>query len=91
MLTGTALAAGLVTASGVVGIANQAYELVIRCITIPVRDLKPALDGFRIVQMTDFHDMWLYTNGGIGTISVPYRYNCPPEVTEFTLVIAKAR
>ena len=30
--------------------------------------------------------MWLYTNPGIGMISVPYRYNCPPEVTEFTLV-----
>jgi len=29
--------------------------------------------------------MWLYTNGGIGTISVPLRYNCPPEVTEITL------
>jgi uncharacterized protein len=30
-------------------------------------------------------DMWLYTNAGIGVISVPYRYNCPPEVTEITL------
>lgn len=29
--------------------------------------------------------MWLYTNAGIGVISVPYRYNCPPEVTEITL------
>ena len=31
------------------------------------------------------NEMWLYTNPGIGMISVPYRYNCPPEVTEFTL------
>lgn len=31
-------------------------------------------------------DLWLYTNPGIGMISVPYRFNCPPEVTEFTLV-----
>ena len=30
-------------------------------------------------------DMWLYTNGGLGTISVPYRLNCPPEITLFTL------
>jgi predicted MPP superfamily phosphohydrolase len=32
--------------------------------------------------------MWLYTNRGLGCISVPMRYNCPPEVTEFTLVRA---
>jgi predicted MPP superfamily phosphohydrolase len=27
----------------------------------------------------------LYTNRGIGTITLPFRYNCPPEVTLFTL------
>lgn len=32
------------------------------------------------------NDMWLYTNRGIGVISIPARYNCPPEVTEITLV-----
>ena len=32
--------------------------------------------------------MWLYTNPGIGMVGVPLRYNCPPEVTEFTLVRA---
>ncbi len=30
--------------------------------------------------------MWLYTNRGLGLGSVPYRINCPPEVTEITLV-----
>lgn len=30
-------------------------------------------------------DLWLYTNPGIGMISIPYRFNCPPKVTEFTL------
>ena len=29
--------------------------------------------------------MMLYTNCGIGTIRVPVRWNCPPEVTIFTL------
>jgi predicted MPP superfamily phosphohydrolase len=29
--------------------------------------------------------MWLYTNPGLGTISIPVRYNCPPEVTEIIL------
>ena len=31
--------------------------------------------------------MWLYTNVGIG-VTVPMRFNCPPEVTEVTLVDA---
>ncbi len=31
------------------------------------------------------NDMWLYTNRGIG-MTVPVRINCPPEITEFTLV-----
>jgi predicted MPP superfamily phosphohydrolase len=31
-------------------------------------------------------DMWLYTNRGIGNISVPFRYNCAPEISEFTLI-----
>lgn len=33
-------------------------------------------------------DMWLYTNRGIGCISEPIRYNCAPEITEFTLIRA---
>ena len=39
----------------------------------------------------DYHlyrlnQLWLYTNGGMGTISVPVRYRCPPEITELILV-----
>jgi predicted MPP superfamily phosphohydrolase len=34
------------------------------------------------------NQMWLYTNGGIGTISIPVRYNCPPEITEIILTSA---
>ncbi len=29
--------------------------------------------------------MQLYVNRGIGTVGVPFRLNCPPEITEFTL------
>jgi len=32
------------------------------------------------------NDMWLYTNRGIGNVTEPVRYNCPPEVTEITLI-----
>ena len=30
---------------------------------------------------------WLYTNRGLGVISVPLRINCPPEITQLTLVL----
>ena len=29
--------------------------------------------------------MQLYVNRGIGTVGVPFRFQCPPEITEFTL------
>jgi uncharacterized protein len=29
--------------------------------------------------------MGLYVNRGIGTIGVPFRLDCPPEITLFTL------
>jgi predicted MPP superfamily phosphohydrolase len=30
--------------------------------------------------------MLVYTNRGIGLVDIPVRFNCPPEVTEITLV-----
>jgi predicted MPP superfamily phosphohydrolase len=36
-------------------------------------------------QLYKVQDMWLYTNPGIGVTSTPFRYNCPPEITRFTL------
>jgi predicted MPP superfamily phosphohydrolase len=32
--------------------------------------------------------MWVYTTRGIGVIGPAVRFNCPPEVTEITLVAA---
>jgi predicted MPP superfamily phosphohydrolase len=29
--------------------------------------------------------MQLYVNRGIGTVGVPFRFACPPEITMFTL------
>jgi uncharacterized protein len=82
-LTGTTLAAGLVTISGIAGIANQAYEPVIRRIAIPVKDLKPALDGFRIVQLTDFH-MYPYTTSSLVRKSVELANSLSPDLTVLT-------
>lgn len=33
----------------------------------------------------EFNRMKLYVNRGIGTIGVPFRFDCPPEITVFTL------
>ncbi|MCB0212132.1 MAG: metallophosphoesterase [Anaerolineae bacterium] len=32
-------------------------------------------------------DLWVYTNRGIGVIDPPVRFNCRPEITEFTLMV----
>jgi predicted MPP superfamily phosphohydrolase len=32
--------------------------------------------------------MWVYTSRGVGLIGPPIRLNCPPEITEITLVKA---
>ena len=32
--------------------------------------------------------MWLYTNRGLGVTNEPVRFNCPPEITEITLIRA---
>jgi predicted MPP superfamily phosphohydrolase len=33
----------------------------------------------------DIGDSLMYVSRGVGTIGVPFRINCPPEVTLFTL------
>lgn len=33
-------------------------------------------------------DLWVYTNRGIGVTNEPVRFNCPPEITEITLIAA---
>ena len=39
-------------------------------------------------QLYKVRDMWLYSNPGIGVTNEPLRINCPPEITEITLVRA---
>jgi predicted MPP superfamily phosphohydrolase len=36
----------------------------------------------------NINGMWLYTNRGVGVTDEPFRINCPPEITELTLVSA---
>lgn len=37
------------------------------------------------IGLYQVNDMLLYTNRGLGVISEPIRYNCPPEITQFIL------
>jgi predicted MPP superfamily phosphohydrolase len=39
-----------------------------------------------IAGLYDIGDSLMYVSRGVGTIGVPFRINCPPEVTLFTLV-----
>ena len=39
-------------------------------------------------QLYKVNEMWLYSNPGIGVTNEPLRINCPPEITEITLMRA---
>jgi predicted MPP superfamily phosphohydrolase len=34
------------------------------------------------------NESWVYTNRGLGMVSMPIRFNCPPEITELILTSA---
>lgn len=55
-----------------------------RAYTLPYLGKKYDAGLYRVNQT------WLYTNRGIGTVLAPIRFNCPPEVTELTLVAESA-
>jgi predicted MPP superfamily phosphohydrolase len=40
------------------------------------------------VGLNQVNQMWVYTTRGVGLIGPPIRFNCPPEITEITLVAA---
>ena len=48
--------------------------------------LKPYLGWKYDLGLYQLNEMWLYTNRGIGVTNEPIRYNCPPEITQITLV-----
>lgn len=55
-----------------------------RAYTLPYLGKKYDAGLYRVNQT------WLYTSRGIGTVLAPIRFNCPPEVTELTLVADSA-
>ena len=43
------------------------------------------LDDRAKQEASDLDRAQLYVNRGIGTVGLPFRLNCPPEITLFTL------
>jgi predicted MPP superfamily phosphohydrolase len=54
-ISGAAIAAGLTSTVVYLGFRNEIGELVVNHIQIPIKGLHPALEGFKIVQLTDIH------------------------------------
>ena len=45
----------------------------------------PPMGNKYVMGLFRFGNMQLYVNRGIGTVSLPFRFDCPPEITEITL------
>jgi predicted MPP superfamily phosphohydrolase len=45
----------------------------------------PALAKKYVQGLFKIRDLTLYTNAGIGTVELPVRWNCPPEITFITV------
>jgi predicted MPP superfamily phosphohydrolase len=82
-ITGLSLATCLVGTAGVLTVANEAYEPVIRRVAIPVPNLHSSLEGFRIVQMTDFH-LYPYTTAGLVQEAVDLANSLKPDLAVLT-------
>ena len=54
-------------------------------LTLPQLGRKYVEGWFRFGQTSDRPGMRLYVNRGIGTVGVPFRFDCPPEISVFTL------
>jgi predicted MPP superfamily phosphohydrolase len=50
----------------------------------------PPMGEKYVAGLFRFNQMQLYVNRGIGTTGLPFRFNCPPEITLLTLQPAKA-
>ena len=48
----------------------------------------PEMGKKYVEGLFQFSHMQLYVNRGIGTVGMPFRLNCPPEITHITLTRA---
>jgi predicted MPP superfamily phosphohydrolase len=56
-------------------------------VRLPIVGALHCVDGGRkyVQGLFRLGQMQLYVNRGIGTVGLPFRLNCPPEITSFTL------
>jgi predicted MPP superfamily phosphohydrolase len=50
----------------------------------------PALGRKYVSGLYRVGELAVYTNAGLGTVGLPVRWNCPPEITFLTLRAARA-
>jgi len=48
----------------------------------------PSMGKKYVEGLFHFDHLQLYVNRGVGTVGLPFRFNCPSELTEHTLVRA---
>ena len=78
-----AAAGGLITATTAALFKDESNTLSIEHITIPINNLKPALEGFKIVQMTDFH-LYPFTQLDLVERAVEVSNSLDPDLTVLT-------
>ena len=79
----TAIAGGLLAATTAALFKDESNTLSIEHITIPIANLKPALEGFKIVQMTDFH-LYPFTQLDLVERAVAASNSLKPDLTVLT-------
>lgn len=81
--SGLATAGALVAGSTYLYINDESEQLSIEKITLPIRGLAPSLDGFRIVQLSDYH-LYPLTQLGIVERSVTLANELNPDLIVLT-------
>ena len=82
-ICGIAAAGGLIALGGRLYQLNETRKPVVDKVTIPIRGLHPALEGFTIVQLTDIH-LWPYTQTGLVRQAVAMANSLQPDLILLT-------
>jgi len=70
-------------ASGYLYLNDQSQNLVVEQVLIPIKNLSSALEGFKIVQMSDFH-LRPFTKPGLVKRAVEIANSLEPDLTVLT-------
>ena len=82
-LTGAAVGGGLVAATTLIYLNDESGQLSVEHIPIPLVNLPPVFEGFRIAQMSDFH-LYPYTPPELIRQAVEITNGLKPDLTVLT-------